>query len=294
MYNNRPTAVSLIAGLFFLSGFLIIMMSLCTLFTPLPGVASMAPILIGLLWLALSIVYFAVGWGLWTLQEWARIAAIVLHALNLFGGLILGAVLVFGVDISILDSVFGTIGTTVSFPGMGIGFWVVALVSGAVVWYLFSPEAQQAFGYRASAPALEMQPYPPPVPRTERMATPIVQPLPPPNPPIQKTALVNPAPGPQAWLAVRSGSRAGKQLGLGTSSRNSIGRDGSRCDLVVDDPAVSAEHARVQFENGQFVIYDLASRNGTYVNNHRVQRQALMDDDQIRVGDTVVVFKSVR
>ena len=114
------------------------------------------------------------------------------------------------------------------------------------------------------------------------------------QPPIEKTRIVDQRLPVQGWLAVRSGSRVGKQLALSTSSRNNIGRDASRCDLVLDDMAVSAEHARVQFEHGQFVIYDLASSNGTWVNNRRVQKQMLLDSDEIRLGDTLVVFKSVR
>jgi pSer/pThr/pTyr-binding forkhead associated (FHA) protein len=93
---------------------------------------------------------------------------------------------------------------------------------------------------------------------------------------------------------IRSGPRAGKQLGLGTSAPSGIGRDASRCELVLDDPAVSREHARIQWEHGQFVLYDLASANGTWVNNNRIQRQPLMDGDMVRIGDTTMVFKSVK
>jgi hypothetical protein len=297
MYTNRPTAVSLITILFFLTGLLIVMTSLCTLFTPVPGTASLAPIVIGLLWLALGIFSFAVGWGLWTLQEWSRIAAIVLHALNLLGGLVLGAVFVFGVDISALDPYLGSFGGTLSFPGIGIGFWIVAALSGVVIWYLLLPEAQQAFlrPEPRENPRPEPQLTPTYLPRTERMSQlPAVQVGPSVQPPIEKTRIVDQRLPVQGWLAVRSGSRVGKQLALSTSSRNNIGRDASRCDLVLDDMAVSAEHARVQFEHGQFVIYDLASSNGTWVNNRRVQKQMLLDSDEIRLGDTLVVFKSVR
>ena len=95
-----------------------------------------------------------------------------------------------------------------------------------------------------------------------------------------------------AWLAVKSGPRAGKQFGL-TMGRSTIGRDATRCDIVLDDGAVSAEHAAVIFQNGQFVIHDLASLNGTFVNNMRVQRQSLLDGDVIRVGNTTFVYKKV-
>ncbi len=97
---------------------------------------------------------------------------------------------------------------------------------------------------------------------------------------------------PMAWLAVKSGARRGKQFGL-TSGKNTVGRDGTRCDIILDDPKVSREHARVQYENGRFVIYDLASLSGTFVNKRRVQRQTLIDNDEIGLGKTTLIFKEV-
>lgn len=77
-----------------------------------------------------------------------------------------------------------------------------------------------------------------------------------------------------ARLVARSGPRPGQQFGL-TASRNIIGRDATRCNIVLDDRAVSAVHAAVVFENGRFVLYDLASACGTYVNNANVGRALL-------------------
>ncbi len=142
--------------------------------------------------------------------------------------------------------------------------------------------------------------YPPPLPPTEVAAPPPATEAParPPSraaaPPLDRTRLAGQQPPAQGWLVVRSGPHTGKQLGLSTSARSSIGRDATRCDLVLDDPAISREHARIQWERGQFVLYDLASANGTWVNNRRIQRQPLADGDIIRIGDTTLVFKSVR
>jgi hypothetical protein len=299
MQNERPIGVSLIAILAFLGGALIILLSLCTLFTPIPGGASIVPILIGLLWLALGVFYIAMGWGLWELRDWARIAVIVLQALNLIGGLILGAIFLFGIDISALDPYLGTFGGTLSFPGIGIGFWVGAAISGVIIWYLLTPEVQAAFGAGVEAyyppPSPPPPVYPAPLPSTEVASPPpALVPSHPAAPPVDPTQLMGEKQPVQGWLVVRSGPRAGKQLGLSASARNTLGRDGTRCDLILDDRAASAEHARVQWEHGQFVLYDLASTNGTWVNNRRVQRQTLMDDDVIRIGDTTMVFKSVR
>jgi pSer/pThr/pTyr-binding forkhead associated (FHA) protein len=62
---------------------------------------------------------------------------------------------------------------------------------------------------------------------------------------------------------------------------------------VVDDATISAEHAAIVFEHGRYVLYDLASTNGTYVNDHRTQRQMLYDGDRVRLGTAELIFKRV-
>jgi pSer/pThr/pTyr-binding forkhead associated (FHA) protein len=54
--------------------------------------------------------------------------------------------------------------------------------------------------------------------------------------------------------------------------------------LIVPDLSVSRHHARVALENGALVVYDLNSTNGVYVNEQRVQRQALKAGDIVRFG----------
>jgi len=112
-------------------------------------------------------------------------------------------------------------------------------------------------------------------------------------PPVQETEVMVESERAMAWLAVKSGPWRGKRFDLTTGGRKDIGRDGIKCDIVLDDPKVGREHARIQYENGRFVIYDLASRNGTFVNKQRIQRQTLMDDDEIALGKTRLVFKEV-
>jgi hypothetical protein len=68
-----------------------------------------------------------------------------------------------------------------------------------------------------------------------------------------------------------------------------IGRD-PRNDLVPQDPKVSRLHAQIRREAGGYVIYDLNSTNGTYVNGQRVSRCLLRGGDEIRVGQTLLVF----
>jgi len=65
--------------------------------------------------------------------------------------------------------------------------------------------------------------------------------------------------------------------------RASIGRLPDNT-VVVDNPAVSGHHAVVFRDGDHFVIEDLASTNGTFVNGKRVTTQKLRGGDTIRVG----------
>lgn len=175
-----------------------------------------------------------------------------------------------------------------------IGLWGVALANVAIivgaVLDLFEQrggeemrvwEIEQQWSMSSQQTDISTQSTLPPAP-----------PAPPAPPPVQRTRKIEEPLRAMAWLVVQSGPYFGKQFGL-AEGRNIIGRDSSRCDFVLDDELVSGQHAQVRLEGGQFVLYDLASTNGTFVNNRRVQRQMLMDNDVIRIGNTSLVFKSI-
>jgi pSer/pThr/pTyr-binding forkhead associated (FHA) protein len=109
---------------------------------------------------------------------------------------------------------------------------------------------------------------------------------------VDPTVILGKPPPPSAWLVVRTGRHTGRDYRLGTQTN--IGRDGVSCDFVLDDDSVSARHARIKHERGQFVLYDLASTNGTRLNGDRIQRAALVDGDEIALGDVKLVFKEVK
>ncbi len=64
-----------------------------------------------------------------------------------------------------------------------------------------------------------------------------------------------------------------------------IGR-GSSCDVQIGTHYVSREHARITTTDSGCLIEDLGSRNGVFVNAVKVERQDLVTDDLITVGDT--------
>lgn len=69
------------------------------------------------------------------------------------------------------------------------------------------------------------------------------------------------------------------------------GRDEANCDLVLDDPTCSRRHFRIHpTGRGRFLLEDLHSHNGTFVNGRRVQDHHLRHGDEIRAGRCVLTF----
>ncbi|MDC4226791.1 MAG: FHA domain-containing protein [Candidatus Manganitrophus sp.] len=66
-----------------------------------------------------------------------------------------------------------------------------------------------------------------------------------------------------------------------------------KTDVVVNDPKVSRHHADLEWSEKGFVLVDLKSTNGIFVNDQKVEKKLLSADDVITVGDTRlrVVFK---
>jgi pSer/pThr/pTyr-binding forkhead associated (FHA) protein len=63
-----------------------------------------------------------------------------------------------------------------------------------------------------------------------------------------------------------------------------LGR-GVECDIVVDDPYLSTRHAKFSFDDGDLLVEDLASTNGTYVNQKLIaHRTRLEKGDIVQVG----------
>lgn len=63
-----------------------------------------------------------------------------------------------------------------------------------------------------------------------------------------------------------------------------IGRHGS-CDVILDNDSVSRRHARLLCRDGNWMIEDLGSRNGTNVNGVAVGRCQLQPGDHVWLGD---------
>jgi len=97
---------------------------------------------------------------------------------------------------------------------------------------------------------------------------------------------------PLAWIVILNGPFAGEEFRLRRIT--DIGREPEYNDVVLDDRTISRQHARIRYEKGAFVIYDLASANGVYVNGEKVQRRVLAHGDRIKLGQVMFGVMIVR
>ncbi|MEM9862885.1 MAG: sigma 54-interacting transcriptional regulator [Myxococcota bacterium] len=88
-------------------------------------------------------------------------------------------------------------------------------------------------------------------------------------------------------------SLQGQSFGLGAAAVD-LGREGLGPDaIVLDDEAASRRHARIERSKDKrdFVIRDLSSSNGTFLNGDRIDRALLNHGDVLRVGDHIMVVE---
>jgi hypothetical protein len=62
-------------------------------------------------------------------------------------------------------------------------------------------------------------------------------------------------------------------------------------DIVISDPKVSSFHARLDRGPEGFVLVDLKSRNGSYVNSERIESAQLNTGDEVRLGTALIAYK---
>lgn len=124
---------------------------------------------------------------------------------------------------------------------------------------------------------------------------------PPPRPPKPATpprqapgARQPPEPRPPAvprQLVVTEGSLQGTTITLGTSAIT-VGR-AADCTLVIDDEYASGRHARISRIEGQWVLEDLGSTNGTYIRKEQVQGPVQLPVRvPVRIGRTVLELRA--
>jgi pSer/pThr/pTyr-binding forkhead associated (FHA) protein len=76
-----------------------------------------------------------------------------------------------------------------------------------------------------------------------------------------------------------------------TKDRTTLGRRPYN-DIVIDNLAVSGEHAVIQIVEGEAILEDLNSTNGTYINGKAIKKQPLQNNDSIEIGKYKIRFQS--
>ncbi len=90
-------------------------------------------------------------------------------------------------------------------------------------------------------------------------------------------------------FVIESGPMRGSIIPLPVRKSVRIGRD-SGCTVRLRDEKVSRRHSALEWEDRGFVLCDMKSRNGTFVNGRRVDRHTLRGGEMIRVGRTYLSF----
>jgi len=73
----------------------------------------------------------------------------------------------------------------------------------------------------------------------------------------------------------------------------SIGRSSENA-VPIPDRRLSRRHARIERDALRFLLKDLNSANGTWLNRRRVASERLLQGDEIRVGSTVITVLALR
>lgn len=91
---------------------------------------------------------------------------------------------------------------------------------------------------------------------------------------------------------VHLGSVEGKAAALGLSDLNLVGR-ASDNTIAIDDATVSAHHARLSYQAGQWILEDLGSRNGTRVNGVGVEGMLVVTyGDDLQFGEVLLGLRA--
>ena len=95
----------------------------------------------------------------------------------------------------------------------------------------------------------------------------------------------------RGWLVVIEGQQKGTDFRLyGGLNRLGAGADN---DIVVTDEYLSANHAEIRIEDNAYTFIDHGSTNGSFVNDRRVSKEEVIDNDRIRLGRTEFRIKTL-
>ena len=96
----------------------------------------------------------------------------------------------------------------------------------------------------------------------------------------------------KANLTIRNGKQMGAIFQLAEGDKKIIGRDNG-CQVQILDKGISRNHSLVEWKEDHFLLVDLGSTNGTFVNNKLVISRKLLDGDMLKIGQTEIKYKEL-
>ena len=90
-------------------------------------------------------------------------------------------------------------------------------------------------------------------------------------------------------LLVVRGANVGTHY-LIRETKQKLGRE-SLCDIHLEDSEASRTHAEIDFVDGDYVLRDLGSSNGTFVNGNRITEHKLSVGDRVQIGKRLMLFR---
>lgn len=97
----------------------------------------------------------------------------------------------------------------------------------------------------------------------------------------------------RACLTVKNGKQTGTTFGLFEGDKKIIGRD-NNCHIQILDKGISRNHSLLEWKGGHFLLVDLGSTNGTFVNNKIIISRILQEGDILKIGQTEIQYNETR
>lgn len=94
-----------------------------------------------------------------------------------------------------------------------------------------------------------------------------------------------------AVLSLRYSGKELRNFPIGMGDAFVIGRHPAN-DIVIDNLAVSFQHAKIESIADEFLLIDLKSENGSFVNNRRIKAHWLVNGDEIGIGKHSLLFSN--
>jgi hypothetical protein len=94
----------------------------------------------------------------------------------------------------------------------------------------------------------------------------------------------------KSGIIIIKGPNIGEEFYL-TKDKFSIGRS-SDSDILLDDITVSRQHAIIEKHNNEFIMRDLGSLNGSYINGEIITESKLKNGDKLQIGKYIFLFFS--